>query len=44
MTSKDIKILNTFTDHQMRIDLTKLLSNCKDVEQFKRIKRIGEGI
>lgn len=42
-SSKDVKLLETFTDQPMKIDLNKLLSNCKKVDLFKKEKRIGSG-
>lgn len=42
-SSKDIKILETFTDKSMKIDLSQILINSKNVDEFKKINRIGEG-
>lgn len=45
-SSNDVQVLETFTDQPITVDLSRLRASVgiKSVEQqFKKIKRIGEG-
>lgn len=42
-SSNDVHVLQTFTGQPVSLDLSRLLAGCKTVEQFKKVKRIGEG-
>lgn len=42
-SSNKIKTLETFSNQPLEINFSKILTSCKNVDQFKKLKRIGEG-
>lgn len=42
-SSNDVQVLETFTDRPVTVHQSSLLANCKSVDQFKKVKLIGEG-